>query len=87
MTNFTPTAALNIEKLRKEELEEARAVQRLMFPFGSSVSARGDFLDYFEMSDGTIGLSLGDVPERVCLPALTVEYTRPENPQPRCWRP
>jgi phosphoserine phosphatase RsbU/P len=64
-----------LEKLREAELEEARAIQSVMLP-GQSLYARGvrvhhefqpvsavggDFLDYFELSDGTIGLYLGDV--------------------------
>ena len=68
-----PTA---IEKEREAELEEARAIQSVMLP-GQSLCARGgvsihhefqpvsavggDFLDYFELSDGTFGLYLGDV--------------------------
>jgi sigma-B regulation protein RsbU (phosphoserine phosphatase) len=70
-----PLADVNIEKLRDEELEEARAIQSVMLPSESlrvgavrishifqPVSAvGGDFLDYFELSDGTIGLYLGDV--------------------------
>jgi sigma-B regulation protein RsbU (phosphoserine phosphatase) len=65
----------NIEKLREEELEEARSIQAVMLPAESlrtklvtishefqPVSAvGGDFLDYFEFLDGTIGLYLCDV--------------------------
>jgi sigma-B regulation protein RsbU (phosphoserine phosphatase) len=64
-----------IEKLREEELEEARALQGMMLPTESLRSGRvtishafqpvaevgGDFLDYFELSDGSVGLYLGDV--------------------------
>jgi phosphoserine phosphatase RsbU/P len=65
----------SVEKLRDAELEEARAIQGVMLP-GHSLCARGvsihhefqpvaavggDFLDYFELSDGTFGLYLGDV--------------------------
>jgi len=64
-----------IEKLREAELEEARAIQSVMLPAESlragavmishgfqPVSAvGGDFLDYFELLDGTIGLYLCDV--------------------------
>jgi sigma-B regulation protein RsbU (phosphoserine phosphatase) len=64
-----------MEKLREEELEEARAIQSVMLPAeplhvgGVSISHEfqpiaavgGDFLDYFQLSDGTIGLYLGDV--------------------------
>src|ERR1700736_4034167 len=66
---------LSIEKLREEELEEARAIQGVMMPteplragavrishaFQPVAAVGGDFLDYFELSDGTIGLYLGDV--------------------------
>ena len=64
-----------IEKLREEELEEARAIQSVMLPekslctrgvsihheFQPVSAVGGDFLDYFELSDGTFGLYLGDV--------------------------
>jgi phosphoserine phosphatase RsbU/P len=65
----------SVEKLRDAELEEARAIQSVMLP-GQSLCVRGvsihhefqpvaavggDFLDYFELSDGTFGLYLGDV--------------------------
>lgn len=64
-----------IEKLREEELEEARAIQSVMLPehsltahgvsihheFQPVAAVGGDFLDYFELSDGTFGLYLGDV--------------------------
>lgn len=64
-----------IEKLRKEELEEARAIQNVMLPAESLQTGRarishhfqpvaevgGDFVDYFKLSDGCIGLYLGDV--------------------------
>jgi phosphoserine phosphatase RsbU/P len=64
-----------IEKLRDEELEEARALQGVMMPaeslragavtishaFQPAAAVGGDFLDYFKLSDGTIGIYLGDV--------------------------
>lgn len=64
-----------IEKLREEELEEARAMQSVMLPaeslragavtichqFQPIAAVGGDFLDYFELTDGSIGLYLGDV--------------------------
>lgn len=64
-----------VEKLREEELEEARAIQRVMLPVDVLCSGPvtiahkfqpldlvgGDFLDYFELPDGTIGFYLGDV--------------------------
>ncbi len=65
----------SVEKLREEELEEARAIQSVMLPseplragavrishqFQPVSAVGGDFLDYFELSDGSIGLYLGDV--------------------------
>ena len=70
-----PVLELNIEKLREEELEEARAIQSVMLPeealraggvrisheFQPIAAVGGDFLDYFQLSDGSIGLYLGDV--------------------------
>jgi phosphoserine phosphatase RsbU/P len=70
-----PLLELSVEKLREEELEEARAIQSVMMPgeplragavrishaFQPVAAVGGDFLDYFEMSDGSIGLYLGDV--------------------------
>src|SRR5260370_2089800 len=64
-----------IEKLREAELEEARAIQSVMLPaewlragavmishgFQPVSAVGGDFLDYFELLDGTIGLYLCDV--------------------------
>jgi phosphoserine phosphatase RsbU/P len=66
---------VNIEKLREEELEEARSIQSVMLPaeplragavrvsheFQPVAAVGGDFLDYFEMTDGCVGLYLGDV--------------------------
>src|SRR5713101_1901712 len=65
----------SVEKLREEELEEARAIQSVMLPseplragavrishqFHPVAAVGGDFLDYFELSDGSVGLYLGDV--------------------------
>jgi sigma-B regulation protein RsbU (phosphoserine phosphatase) len=64
-----------IEKLREEELEEARSIQSVMMPaealrsgavmisheFQPLTAVGGDFLDYFRLTDGTSGLYLGDV--------------------------
>jgi sigma-B regulation protein RsbU (phosphoserine phosphatase) len=76
MNTFAPAAELQaLEKLRDEELEEARALQSVMLPTeslrsrGVTISHQfqpvsavgGDFLDYFELTDGSIGLYLGDV--------------------------
>lgn len=74
-TTALPRELLAIEKLREEELEEARAIQSVMLPaeslhvgavtisheFQPLAAVGGDFLDYFELSDGSIGLYLGDV--------------------------
>jgi sigma-B regulation protein RsbU (phosphoserine phosphatase) len=64
-----------IEKMRLGDLEEARAIQEMMMPteslrrglvtvsheFHPAAEVGGDFLDYFELSDGNIGIFLGDV--------------------------
>lgn len=64
-----------LEKQREEELEEARAIQGVMLPsealrvgsvtlsheFQPMAAVGGDFLDYFQLPDGIIGLYLGDV--------------------------
>jgi len=64
-----------IEKLREEELEEARAIQSVMLPaeslragavmisheFQPLAAVGGDFLDYFQLTDESLGLYLGDV--------------------------
>jgi sigma-B regulation protein RsbU (phosphoserine phosphatase) len=65
----------SIEQLREQEIEEARILQRAMLPteplradpfeitsqFRPMVEVGGDFLDYFLLSDRTLGLYLGDV--------------------------
>jgi sigma-B regulation protein RsbU (phosphoserine phosphatase) len=76
MQTTSPPLNLNeIEKLREEELEEARLIQSAMMPaeslrvgavtishqFPPITAVGGDFLDYFELTDGSIGLYLGDV--------------------------
>lgn len=80
MVTATPlNDLLAIEKLREQELEEARIIQGAMLPshplheFGISMNSAssfptnfitavgGDYLHYFSLSDGTIGLYLGDV--------------------------
>jgi phosphoserine phosphatase RsbU/P len=64
-----------IERLREEELEEARSIQEVMLPsevlhsgdvkishaFQPVAEVGGDFLDYFELTDGCVGLYLGDI--------------------------
>lgn len=67
---------LSVEKLREQELEEARVIQGAMLPsqplhigsvlisheFQPVAEGGGDYLDYFELADGNIGLYVGDVP-------------------------
>jgi phosphoserine phosphatase RsbU/P len=74
-TTAPPLELQAIEKLREEELEEARAIQSVMLPaeslragavmisheFQPIAAVGGDFLDYFQLTDGSIGLYLGDV--------------------------
>src|SRR5712692_584286 len=74
-TTALPLELHAIERLRQEELEEARAIQSMMMPaealragavtvsheFQPVTAVGGDFLDYFELTDKTIGLYLGDV--------------------------
>src|SRR5271170_5508100 len=74
-TTVLPLELHAIEKLRQEELEEARTIQNAMLPtnalciktvtvsheFQPVAAVGGDLLDYFEMTDGCIGLYLGDV--------------------------
>jgi sigma-B regulation protein RsbU (phosphoserine phosphatase) len=74
-TTAPPFELQALEKLREEELEEARAIQSVMLPpeslragavmishaFQPITAVGGDFLDYFALTDGTIGLYLGDV--------------------------
>ncbi len=74
-TTAPPLELHALEKLREEELEEARAIQNVMLPaeslragavmisheFQPIAAVGGDFLDYFELTDGRIGLYLGDV--------------------------
>ncbi len=69
------TEGVFIEKLREHEMEEARSLQRALVPeeslcgqrfqfasqFRPAQSVGGDFLDYFVLSDGTVGYFLGDV--------------------------
>src|SRR5712692_6850004 len=74
-TTAPPLELHAIERLRQEELEEARAIQSMMMPvealragavtvsheFQPVTAVGGDFLDYFVLTDRTIGLYLGDV--------------------------
>ena len=76
MTTTVPPLELPaIGRLREEELEEARLMQSALLPaesvragkvkishaFQPIAEVGGDFLDYFELTDGTIGLYVGDV--------------------------
>ena len=70
-----PSELRSIEKLREQELEEARAIQNVMMPaqplrlsgvtishaFQPVTEVGGDYLDYFKLGDATIGLYVGDV--------------------------
>lgn len=70
-----PTELQCIEKLREQELEEARVIQSGMMPshplhegqviisheFQPVMEVGGDYLDYFALPDGKIGLYIGDV--------------------------
>ncbi|HXR33187.1 MAG TPA: SpoIIE family protein phosphatase [Verrucomicrobiae bacterium] len=70
-----PADLHSIERLREQELEEARAIQSVMLPgeplrsdcvtisheFQPVAEVGGDYLDYFLLPDGMIGLYLGDV--------------------------
>ncbi len=75
LTILPAVEARAIERLRQEELEEARAVQSLMLPSevlcaGPATIAHefqpvdivgGDFVDYFSMDNGNVGFYVGDV--------------------------
>ena len=76
MNTIAPAVDLHaLEKLREQDLEEARAIQSVMLPekalqvgpvtisheFQPVADVGGDFLDYFELTDGSFGLYLGDV--------------------------
>jgi len=74
-TALLPLDLQSIEKLREQELEEARVIQNVMLPphplraagvtisheFQPVMEVGGDYLDYFKLSDETIGLYVGDV--------------------------
>src|SRR5208282_1546396 len=65
----------SIEKRREQDLEEARLIQSVMLPsqplrtenvlisheFQPAAAVGGDYLDYFTLTDGTVGLYIGDV--------------------------
>ena len=70
-----PVELPTIETLHEKDLEEARAIQGVMLPahplrsehvtisheFQPVSEVGGDFLDYFPLPDGKIGLYIGDV--------------------------
>ncbi len=70
-----PSELRSIERLREQDLEEARVIQNVMLPphplrlngvtisheFQPVTEVGGDYLDYFKLSDETIGLYVGDV--------------------------
>src|SRR5579863_3118573 len=74
-TLLLPPELRSIEKLREQDLEEARTIQNVMLPahplrteedtisheFQPAAEVGGDYLDYFTLSDGSIGLYIGDV--------------------------
>ena len=74
-TTAPPLELRALENLREEELEEARAIQSVMLPaeslragavmisheFQPVAAVGGDFLDYFQLTDGSVGLYMGDV--------------------------
>jgi len=71
----TDLDSVSIRQVRELEIEEARLLQRAMLPmeslrappveiasqFRPVVEVGGDFLDFFLLSDRTVGLYLGDV--------------------------
>lgn len=87
----TPYDFLTIEKLRQQELEEAQDSKRyasiataegvtISHEFQTADEVRGDYLDYFPLSDGAIGMYIGDVlgkglPAAICA-ALVVGTLR-----------
>ncbi len=89
-TTAPPLELHALEKLREEELEEARAIQSVMRPaeslragavmisheFQPVAAVGGDFLDYFQLTDGSVGLYLGDVSGKGLPAALAVGTLR-----------
>jgi phosphoserine phosphatase RsbU/P len=74
-TLLLPLESRSIEKLREQDLEEARTIQNVMLPahplrteevtisheFQPAAEVGGDYLDYFSLSDGSVGLYIGEV--------------------------
>lgn len=79
---------LTIEKLREQELEEARIIQSAMLPshplhefdiiisheFQPIEEVGGDYLDYFPLADGTIGVISETFPEKACPQRFTQHW-------------
>lgn len=75
LTISSVVEARAIEELRHGELEEARAIQSVMLPadvlraglvtiaheFQPVDIVGGDFVDYFQLADGSVGFYVGDV--------------------------
>jgi sigma-B regulation protein RsbU (phosphoserine phosphatase) len=75
LTISSAVEELVIKRMREEELEEARAIQGVMLPaavlhagpvtiahkFQPVDIVGGDFLDYFELANGSLGFYVGDV--------------------------
>ena len=65
----------SVQRLREQDLEEARTIQGVMLPaqplcsasvmisheFQPAAAVGGDYLDYFSLPDGTFGMYIGDV--------------------------
>jgi sigma-B regulation protein RsbU (phosphoserine phosphatase) len=65
----------SIQKLREQDLEEARTIQGVMLPaqplrartvtisheFQPAAAVGGDYLDYFSLTDGTFGMYIGNM--------------------------
>jgi hypothetical protein len=98
MVTATPLSdLLVIEKLREQELEEARIIQGAMLPsqplhigkviisheFQPVTEVGGDYLDYFALSDGKIGLYVGDVSGKGLPAALYAARCRNASRRPQ----
>ena len=98
VTAATLPELLASEKIREQELEEARIIQGAMLPgqplhtdpilisheFQPVAEVGGDYLDYFVLADGTIGLYIGDVSGKGLPAAL---YAALAVGTPRCSTP
>ena len=80
-----PLELRSIEKLREQELGEARIIQNVMLPahplhagsvsisheFQPAAEVGGDYLDYFRLSDATTGCISATFPARGFPPRFT----------------